>query len=87
MTTAKTAISLDSKLLEATDKRAKDTGNSRSGVIAIALEKYFDDLKQQDMLEALNRVHDDNSVMTESEKITEAGLNYSVQAIIEDEQW
>ena len=38
MTTTKTAISLDSALLEQTDRIAKKTGNSRSGVIAIALQ-------------------------------------------------
>jgi metal-responsive CopG/Arc/MetJ family transcriptional regulator len=54
MTTSKTAISLDSSLLEETDKRAKQTGNSRSGIIAIALQKYFNDLKEQETLEAVN---------------------------------
>ena len=87
MTTAKTAISMDFELLEATDKRAKDTGNSRSGVIAIALKKYFDDLKQQQMLEALNQVYEDNSIVAESQEITKAGFDYSANAIIKDEQW
>ena len=50
MTTAKTAISLESTLLEQTDKLAKETGNSRSGIIAIALQKYFSELEQQKIL-------------------------------------
>lgn len=54
MTTAKTAISLDLKLLEKTDEVAKETNNSRSGVIAIALSQYFERLQQQEILSQLN---------------------------------
>lgn len=54
MTTAKTAISLDLKLLEKTDEIAKETNNSRSGVIAIALSQYFERLQQQEILSQLN---------------------------------
>ena len=46
MSTSRTAISLDSELLKQTDKIAKNTGNSRSGVIAIALSKYLQELNQ-----------------------------------------
>jgi metal-responsive CopG/Arc/MetJ family transcriptional regulator len=86
MTTSKTAISLDSSLLEKTDKRAKQTGNSRSGIIAIALQKYFNDLKEQEILEALDRVYDDSLVAAENDFIS-AGKEYWAKKILKEEQW
>ena len=74
MTTAKTAISLESTLLEQTDKLAKETGNSRSGVIAIALQKYFSELEQQKVLEQLNLVYDDDT--NSDSDFTQAAKDY-----------
>lgn len=83
MTTAKTAISLDSALLEQTDRIAKKTGNSRSGVIAIALQKYFHDLEQQEILDKLNQVYEEE--LNSDVELTEAAKNYFANNIIETE--
>ena len=87
MTTAKTAISLDSALLEQTDQIAKKTGNSRSGVIAIALQKYFHDLEQQEILDKLNQVYEEE--LNSDVELTEAAKNYFANNIVEteSEQW
>ncbi|MEL6494546.1 MAG: ribbon-helix-helix domain-containing protein [Cyanobacteria bacterium J06623_7] len=86
MTTDKTAISLESKLLKKTDKLAKETGNSRSGVIAIALQKYFHELEQQNILEQLDLVYG-NDANSDSE-FTEAGKDYFVSNVAtESEEW
>ncbi|MDJ0633165.1 MAG: hypothetical protein QNJ34_08250 [Xenococcaceae cyanobacterium MO_188.B29] len=87
MTTAKTAISLDSALLEQTDRIAKKTGNSRSGVIAIALQKYFHDLEQQEILDKLNQVYEEE--LNSDVELTEAAKNYFANNIVEteSEQW
>lgn len=86
MTTAKTAISLESTLLEQTDKLAKETGNSRSGVIAIALQKYFHELEQQKILEQLDLVYEDDA--NSDSGFTEAAKDYFATNIsTEVEQW
>lgn len=85
MTTAKTAISLDLKLLEKTDEVAKETNNSRSGVIAIALSQYFERLQQQEILSQLNDVYR-NETETDLEFL-DAGKKYFAQEILENEQW
>ena len=87
MATAKTAISLDSELLEQTDKLAKETGNSRSGVIALALQKYFHDLEQQKILQQLNEVYEDEPIAKEDFEFTDAAKNYLSNNVLEDEQW
>ena len=79
MTTSKTAISLESKLLEQTDKLAKETGNSPSGVIAIALERYFHELEQQKILEQLDLVYD-NDYNSETD-LTNAAKDYFGQNV------
>ena len=47
MSKAKTAISLDTELLELTDRQAQKTGKSRSGIVEIALKKYFNDISNR----------------------------------------
>ena len=85
MATAKTAISLESSLLEQTDKLAKETGNSRSGVIAIALQKYFHELEQQKILEQLDSVYTDDT--NSDSELTKAGIDYFANNVTEPEQW
>ena len=87
MATAKTAISLDSELLKQTDKLAKKTGNSRSGVISLALQKYFHDLEQQKILNQLNEVYEDETTANEDLKLTNAAKNYFGNNVLEAEQW
>ena len=84
MTTAKTAISLDQELLQETDKIAKQTKNSRSGVISLALKEYFHRLKQEDILSQLNNVYKSD---TEETELINAGKDYFSQEILEDEEW
>ena len=86
MATAKTAISLESSLLEQTDKLAKETGNSRSGVIAIALQKYFHELEQQKILEQLDSVYTDDT--NSDSELTKAGKDYFASNVVTElEQW
>ncbi len=86
MTTAKTAISLDLNLLEQTDNLAQETGNSRSGVIAIALKKYFHELEQQKILEQLDLVYEDDA--NSDLDFTEVAKDYFVKNVFtEVEQW
>ena len=86
MTTAKTAISLELNLLEQTDKLAQETGNSRSGVIAIALKKYFHELEQQKILEQLDLVYEDDA--NSDLDFTATAKNYFAKNVAaEFEQW
>ena len=86
MITAKTAISLESTLLKQTDKLAEETGNSRSGIIAIALQKFFSELEQQKILEQLNLVYEDDT--NSDSDFTQAAKDYFANNIAaESEQW
>jgi metal-responsive CopG/Arc/MetJ family transcriptional regulator len=85
MTTAKTAISLDQELLKETDTIAKQTNNSRSGVIALALKEYFQRLKQEEILSQLNDVYDHQ--VEDEAKFIDAGKNYFTQKVLESEEW
>lgn len=85
MATAKTAISLDQELLQETDKIAKQTKNSRSGVISLALKEYFQRLKQKEILSQLDDVYGSN---TEDETgLIDAGKDYFARKILENEEW
>ena len=85
MTTSRTAISLNSDLLKQTDKIAKETGNSRSGVVAIALQKYFRELEQQKISAALDEVYGDES--NSDLDVIDAGSNYFANNILDREEW
>ena len=68
-------------MLEQTDKVAKETDNSRSGVIAIALQKYFHELEQKKILEQLNFVYEDD-VNSDSD-FSEAAKDYFVNNVMQ----
>jgi metal-responsive CopG/Arc/MetJ family transcriptional regulator len=85
MTTGKTAISLDQELLKETDTIAKQTNNSRSGVIALALKEYFHRLKQEEILSQLNDVYDHQ--VEDETKFIDASKSYFTQKILESEEW
>ena len=86
MSTSKTAISLDSSLLEQTDKLAQETGNSRSRIIAIALQKYFHELEQQKILEQLDSVYEDET--SSDSEFTAVAKEYFAQNVVnKSEQW
>lgn len=60
---------------------------SRSGIIAIALQKYFNDLKEQETLEALDRVYNDNSLVAAENNFISAGKEYWAKKVLKQEQW
>ena len=84
MNTARTAISIDLELLKKTDKEAKETNNSRSGVIAIALSKYFAELEQQRISELLDEVYEEDG---EDSNFVKAANQYFSNKILEQEEW
>ena len=85
MSTAKTAISLNTELLQETDELAKKTKNSRSGIISLALKEYLHRLKQEEILSQLDRVYEGE--IEEESKLVDAGKDYFAQEILEDEEW
>ena len=53
----KTAISVDGQLIGDADRIARDMGLSRSRLIALALEAYIRQRRQEEITEQLNRVY------------------------------
>ena len=53
----KTAISVDGQLIGDADRIARDMGLSRSRLIALALEAYIRQRRQEETTEQLNRVY------------------------------
>jgi len=53
----KTAISLDSNLLQEADQTARAMGVSRSRLFSVALEDYLRRRQQEQMLEQLNQAY------------------------------
>jgi metal-responsive CopG/Arc/MetJ family transcriptional regulator len=53
----KTAISVDGQLLGDADRVARDMGLSRSRLIALALEAYIRQRRQEEITEQLNGVY------------------------------
>ena len=60
MPTAKTAISLDRKLLEEIDAVASETGQSRSRVLAEAAREYLRHRESRRLLDELNRAYSED---------------------------
>ena len=61
MTTMKTAISIDSLLMQEVDTWAQELKISRSRLFAMGVEKLIRQYKNKRMLDALNKVYDDSS--------------------------
>jgi len=61
MTTMKTAISIDSLLMQEVDTWAQELKISRSRLFAMGVEKLIRQYKNKRMLDALNKVYDDPS--------------------------
>ncbi len=85
MGTSRTAISLDTELLEQTDKIAQETGSSRSGIIAIALGRYFQELEKERISATLNEIYQDDS--NSELDLTRAGTKYFGDRVAEEEEW
>ncbi|MGF1589734.1 MAG: ribbon-helix-helix domain-containing protein [Pleurocapsa sp.] len=81
----KTTISLDATLLEQTDEQARKTGNSRSGVMAIALQKYLNELRQEEILTQLNDVY--QSEESDDLQFVSAAKDYFGNNILDQEEW
>ena len=86
MKTAKTAISLPESLLAKTDTFARNTGKTRSGVVAEALQEYFQRQEQQEILQKLNEVYGDAENVEESDFL-DAAKSYWSENVIEPESW
>lgn len=87
MKTAKTAVSLPKSLLKKTDKLAQNTGNTRSGVVALALQEYLLRQEQEEVLEKLNEVYSDEDNMNEDRDFLDSARDYFSENIIEKESW
>jgi Arc/MetJ-type ribon-helix-helix transcriptional regulator len=57
MSSVKTAISLPSEMLEAVDRRAAQSGESRSALIRAALDRYLDALEERDLRERIREAY------------------------------
>jgi metal-responsive CopG/Arc/MetJ family transcriptional regulator len=53
----KTAISIESPLLEETDRTARKLGLSRSRLVSLALTDYLRQRRNREMIEQLNQVY------------------------------
>lgn len=56
----KTAISIESSLLEEADRTATKLGVSRSRLVSLALADYFKQRRNEDITEQLNRIYSDS---------------------------
>ena len=83
----KVAISLPKNLLDKTDNAAVETGNSRSGIVAIELREYINRLEQEKILSQLNEVYKDEASISEELSIVNAGKTYVGNNLIEPEGW
>jgi predicted transcriptional regulator len=85
MSAVKTTISLDANLLKQTDEQARKTGNSRSGVMAIALQKYFKELCEEEILTQLNDVYQYED--SHDSEFVDVAKNYLSNNVLEQEEW
>jgi metal-responsive CopG/Arc/MetJ family transcriptional regulator len=85
MGAVKTTISLDSNLLKQTDEQARKTGNTRSGVMAIALQKYFKELREEEILNQLNNVYQDED--SDDLEFVDVAKNYLSNNVLEQQEW
>jgi hypothetical protein len=53
----KTAISIETPLLEETDRTARKLGVSRSRLVSLALKNYLRQRRNQEIVEQLNQVY------------------------------
>jgi len=57
----KTAISIETPLLEETDRTARKLGVSRSRLVALALKNYLRQSRNREIVEQLNHVYGENA--------------------------
>jgi metal-responsive CopG/Arc/MetJ family transcriptional regulator len=77
----KTAISIETLLLEETDRVARKMGLNRSRLVALALTDYLRQRRNHEMLEQLNSVYGEPSV---AEQPTGAQRKSKLRAVIKD---
>ncbi len=85
MTTIKTAVSIEEGLFHRADKLAAELQLSRSGLVALALERFIVQYDTKRIVEILNEVYADG--LTEEEQQTMAGMRRLQAELLEDEQW
>lgn len=71
----KTAISLPDALAARVDDVARERGESRSGVIAKALEEFLQKLDDEETTRLLNEVYSDPAAVNETLEMAKAGKN------------
>ncbi len=83
MTTMKTAISIDSLLMQEVDTWAQELKVSRSRLFAMGVEKLIQQYKNRRMLEAFNKVYADSPV---EEELLDA-MHTEFSNLMVDEGW
>jgi predicted transcriptional regulator len=78
----KTAISLDSDLLQRADQTARAMGLTRSRLFSLAIEDYLRRRQQQNMIEQLNQVYSDEAQPTEAR--TAKRMKAKFRSVIKD---
>lgn len=81
----KTAISLPDPLFAQLDARAKERGESRSGLIAEALRRYLKELEAADITRELNQTYTEETAREDREFAELAVRAY--QSVLEREPW
>lgn len=68
----KTAISIEDDLFKEVERYAKEHHYKRSEVFAAALRVFFDKIRTQQMLEALNEVYSDKDTAEDNMRLKSA---------------
>ncbi len=79
----KTAISIKDELLHEADQVAGSLGMSRSGLLAMALEEFLRRRRQDQIVEALNRVYAGDEAKPDKGRLT--GMMKKFRATIREE--
>jgi metal-responsive CopG/Arc/MetJ family transcriptional regulator len=77
----KTAISIETPLLEETDRTAKKLGVSRSRLVSLALKNYLRQSRNHEIVEQLNHVYGGQDV---AERPSPAQRKTKFRSIIKD---
>ena len=85
MTTMKTAISIDSLLMQEVDTWAQELKVSRSRLFAMGVEKLIEQYKNKRMLDALNNVYGNELPAKENAHLDAMYTEFS--GLMVDEEW
>ena len=76
----KTAISIETPLLEEADRTAKKLGLSRSRLVSLALTDYLRQRRNREIVEQLNQVYGDRA----AERPSAAQMKAKLRLVIKD---